>query len=143
MQTSIDLAFADGAYTFRLPIRRIVEIESKAGPIDLVKHRLVNGGFGIQDVVEVIRQGLIGGGKGIVSGSEVEVTSLRANSLIDNYVDGFALGPHHITARTIIGALYIGYAPATEAQKKSPSVKPRTPRRSTGGSSSTTAARLG
>lgn len=143
MQTSITLAFADGEYLFRLPIKRIVEIEVKAGFIDGVKHRLINGGFGIQDVVEVIRQGLIGGGKGMVSGVEVPVSDLRANSLIDNYVDDKPLAENHITARAIIAALYVGYAPAAAAQKKTPAAKPRSRRKSTGASSSTTATSLG
>ena len=137
MQTEITLPFADGEYAFRLPIRRIVEIEEKAGPIDLVKHRLLHGGWGIHDVVETIRQGLIGGGKGEVDGRPVEVTALRANSLIENYVDGHALAEHHITAKAIIAALYVGYAPAQEAKKKAP-VNPRNRKRSTGVSSSTT-----
>ena len=136
MQTEIDLAFADGRYSFKLPIRRIVEIEEKAGPIDLVKHRLMHGGWGIHDVVETIRQGLIGGGKGEVNGQPIEVTALRANSLIENYVDGHAIAEHHLTAKAIIAALYVGYAPAQEAKKKAP-VKPRR-KRSTGASSSTT-----
>jgi len=136
MQTEIDLPFADGRYLFKLPIRRIVEIEEKAGPIDLVKHRLLHGGWSIHDVVETIRQGLIGGGKGEVNGIAVEVTALRANSLIENYVDGHAIAEHHLTAKAIIAALYVGYAPAQEAKKKAP-VKPRQ-KRSTGASSSTT-----
>jgi len=143
MQTEITLAFADGEYICRLPIKRIVEIEAKAGYIDGVRHRLLSGGFGIQDVVEVIRQALIGGGKGFVSGIEIPVSDLKANSLIDNYVDGRPLGETSIIARAIIIALYVGYAPATdEAQKKSPAVKPRRPRKSTGASSSTTASTL-
>ena len=136
MQTEIDLPFADGHYCFKLPIRRIVEIEEKAGPIDLVKHRLMHGGWGIHDVVETIRQGLIGGGKGEVNGQPIEVTALRANSLIENYVDGHAIAEHHITAKAIIAALYVGYAPAQEAKKKAP-IKPSR-KRSTGASSSTT-----
>lgn len=136
MQTEIALPFADGKYLFRLPIKRICEIEEKAGPIDLVKHRLVHGGWGIHDVVETIRQGLIGGGKGEVNGAPVEVGALRADSLIENYVDGHALAEHHITAKAIIAALFIGYAPAQEAKKKAPVKRSR--KKSTGASSSTT-----
>ena len=136
MQTEIDLAFADGRYLFKLPIRRIVEIEEKAGPIDLVKHRLLHGGFSIHDVVETIRQGLIGGGKGEVNGQPIEVTALRANSLIENYIDGHAIAEHHLTAKAIIAALYVGYAPAQEAKKKAPVKQSR--KRSTGASPSTT-----
>lgn len=137
MQTEITLPFADGQYAFKLPIKRIVEIEAKSGPIDLVKHRLMNGGWSIHDVVETIRQGLIGGGKGEVNGQPVEVTALRANSLVENYIDGHAIAEHHLTARAIIAALYVGYAPMQEAKKKAPVKRSRKP--STGASSSTTA----
>lgn len=136
MQTEISLPFADGEYLFRLSIKRICEIEEKAGPIDLVKHRLIHGGWGIHDVVETIRQGLIGGGKGEVDGRAVEVGALRANSLIENYIDGHALAEHHITAKAIIAALFVGYTPAQD-KKKAP-VKRARPKKSTGASSSTT-----
>jgi hypothetical protein len=118
MQTALTLPFADGTYLFRLPIKRIVEIEGKAGPIDAVRHRLMNGGFSIHDVVETIRQGLIGGGKGEVDGRPVEVTALRANSLIENYVDTGKLAEHRLTARAIIVALFVGYDLAQEDKKK-------------------------
>jgi len=139
MQTEIDLPFADGVYLFRLPIKRICEIEEKAGPIDLVKHRLLHGGWGIHDVVETIRQGLIGGGKGEVNGAPIEITALRANSLIENYVDGHPLAQHHITAKAIIAALFVGYAPAQD-KKKAP-VKRPSRRKSTGELPSTTSRR--
>lgn len=138
MQTEIALPFANGEYLFRLPIKRIIEIEEKAGPIDLVKHRLMHGGWSIHDVVETLRQGLIGGAKGEVNGKAIDVTALRANSLIENYVDGHALAEHHLTAKAIIAALYVGYAPAQQAKKKAP-VKRPSRRKSTGASSSTTA----
>lgn len=137
MQTEIALPFADGEYLFRLPIKRICEIEAKAGPIDLVKNRIMQGGWSIHDVVETIRQGLIGGGKGEVDGSPVEVGALRANSLIDNYVDGHAIAEHHLTARAIIAALYVGYTPAQEVKQKAP-VKRSNRKSSTGAPSSTT-----
>lgn len=138
MQTEIALPFADGEYLFRLPIKRIIEIEAKSGPIDLVKHRLMAGGWSIHDVVETIRQALIGGGKGQVNGAPVEVTSLRANSLIDNYIDGHAIAEHHLTAKAIIAALYIGYTPPGAAKKKAP-VTRASRKPSTGASSSTIA----
>lgn len=137
MQTSITLAFADGEYLFRLPIKQIVALESKAGPIDAVKDRIVNGGFGILDVVETIRHGLIGGGKGMVNDVDVDVGELKANLLVETYIDGKPLAENAITARAIIAALYVGYAPP-DAQKKSRK-KPVSRKSSTGDSSSTTA----
>lgn len=141
MQTSIPLAFGDGEYIFALPIKQIVALEAKAGPIDGVKHRLLNGGFSIQDVSETIRHGLVGGGKGMVSGVDTTVGELKANLLVDTYIDGKPLGEIAQIARAIVAALYVGYeAPA--AQKKTAKSK-KSPSRSTGASSSTTASPSG
>lgn len=141
MQTSIPLAFGDGEYVFALPIKQVIAIQSKAGPIDGVRHRLINGGYSIEDVVETIRHGLIGGGKGFVNGVEAPVGELKANSLIETYIDGKPLAEILITAQGIILALWFGYE-VPGAQKKS--VKPRKSRsRSTGASSSTTASPSG
>lgn len=118
MKTAISLTFADGQYLFRLPIKRIVAIEERAGPIDLVRHRLLNGGFSIHDVVETIRQGLIGGGSGEVDGVNITVSDLKANSLIENYVEDRPLAASHLVARAIIGALYVGYEPEDGQKKK-------------------------
>lgn len=141
MQTSIPLAFGDGEYVFALPIKQIVALEAKAGPIDAVKHRLLNGGFSIQDVTETIRHGLIGGGKGMVSGTETTVGDLKANLLVDTYIDGKPLGEIAQIARAVVAALYVGYA-VPETLKKSPKSK-RNRARSTGASSSTTASPSG
>lgn len=141
MQTSIPLAFGDGEYVFALPIKQIVALESKAGPIDLIRHRLLDGGFGILDITETIRHGLIGGGKGSVNGIESKVSELKANALIEAYIDGKPLADVVMTAKAIIMALYLGYE-APGAQKKSPKRR-QTRSRSTGDSSSTTASPSG
>lgn len=140
MQTSVPLAFGDGEYVFALPIKQIVALEAKAGLIDSVRHRLLNGGFGIQDVTETIRHGLIGGGKGMVNGIETTVGELKANLLVETYIDGKPLAEIALVARAIIMSLYVGYTP--KSVKKKP-VAPKNPRRSTGGSSSTTASPSG
>ena len=140
MQTSIDLEFGDGVYIFRLPIKQIIALETKAGPIDAVRHRLMHGGFSIQDVTETIRHGLIGGGKGMVNDVEIEVGELKANQLIAAYIDGKPLASIALVAKAVIGALYVGYTPE-KAQKKTTSRKNRS--RSTGDSSPTTASPSG
>lgn len=138
MKTSMPLAFGDGEYIVALPIKQIVALEAKAGPIDGVRHRLIGGGWSINDITETIRHGLIGGGKGMVNGVEVSVSELKANHLIETYVEGCPLADVMIKAQAIIMTLYVGYAPAAdEAQKKSP--KERASRKqSTGEHSSTT-----
>lgn len=140
MQTSIPLAFGDGEYNFALPIKQIVALEAKAGPIDGVRHRLLNGGFSIQDVSETIRHSLIGGGKGLVSGTEVQVGELKANLLVDTYIDGKPLGEIAQIARAVVAALYVGYEPAVQKKRVT---KPKSRSRSTGASSSTTASPSG
>lgn len=135
MQTSIILPFGDGEYRFCLPIKHIVEIEAKAGLIDAVKHRLIYGGFGINDVVEVIRHGLIAGGEGMVNGATVAVSDMRANMLVEAHVDGKPLGISAEVAKQIIAALYVGYDAGDDKKKESSESLSG----STGGSSSTTA----
>ena len=139
MQTSISLPFADGEYIFRLPVKQIIEIEGKAGLIDAVKHRLIHGGFGIRDVTEVIRHGLIGGKEGLVNGASVAVSELRANMLVEAYVEDKPLAHSAQIARQIIAALYIGYDPATEDAQKKTEQEEAPANLSTGGSSSVTA----
>jgi len=141
MQTSITLAFGDGEYLFALPIKQIVALEGKAGLIDEVRHRVLNGGFGILDITETIRHAAIGGGKGMVNGVEFAVTELKANSLISTYVEGKPLAEVALTARAIIAALYVGYTPDDHPKKKAQPRKSRS--RSTGASSSTTASPSG
>ena len=143
MQTELELAFGDGRYLFRLPIKQIVALEKKAGPIDAVKQRLIFGGYSILDVLEVIRHGLIGGGRGIVNGEEKAVSDLLATHLVETYAEGTPLADTAATARSVISALFVGYDPAADAQKKSAPKKPRHPKRSIGGLSSTTAAPSG
>lgn len=126
MQTEIELFFGDGAYSFRLGLRQIVAIEEKCGPIGEVYSRLLQGRYAandatfgapaegayrIHDLIEVIRQGLIGGGKGMVDGVEVAVTPLTANKLIDAYVLGQPLKSAWDFAVSIMTALYEGYEP--------------------------------
>lgn len=156
MQTHIDLFFGDGEYTFALKLPQIIAIEDKCGPIGEVYSRLLKGryigvasvgdasqaAFKHADLVEVVRQGLIGGGKGMVDGQPVEVTSLKANRLIESYVLGRPLREAWDIAATALLALIEGYEPVDDVQKKSmpTSDAPLKARRSrsTGASSSPT-----
>lgn len=57
------LDFADDTYTFRLAWKQLIELQEKrdAGPIEILS-RLQSGLWLVQDISEVIRIGLIGGG---------------------------------------------------------------------------------
>ena len=99
MQNSVDLEFADGTYTFKLGMRQICELEEKCKcGIGELAARCLAGyygdlgaetsdlKFGVYDVVETIRLGLIGGKIGIVNEKEVTVKPHDAKALVDRYV---------------------------------------------------------
>lgn len=100
--TSVDLEFADGEYTFRLGLEQIAELQRKCecgiGPLyaRVVKGRYILNGenignpmeaqFFAADLVETVRQGLIGGKSGLVDDQVVEVKPADANRLVKAYV---------------------------------------------------------
>ena len=99
--STIDLEFADGEYHFALPLERIEELQRKCsigiGGLfarllkGCQKHPLTGqvvvnpsaGEFYAIDIIETLRQGLIGGGRGVASGAEIKVTPHVANQLIN------------------------------------------------------------
>lgn len=131
MQTWVDLKFADGEYKFRLGLAQIVEIERKCGSgIGAIYARTLRGRYGLMvdeimptegeyklpELVEVIRQGLIGGKGGRVDGTDVLVTPSRANELVDTYLlsttfDRMALRETWALAAATLAALIEGYTP--------------------------------
>lgn len=127
MSNTIDLAFADGTYTFALPLERIEEIQRKTGTgIGAVFARVIKGAnrigndivlapasaeFYALDLIETIRQGLIGGGKGIVDGAEIKVSPVLAQRLVTAYVLNRPLSEAWETAVSILGAVIVGYDP--------------------------------
>ena len=132
-QTSIDLPFADGLYTFKLGLAQIAELQAKCGVgigglyarllrgryiIDTVSLGLTTEAeFHLADVIEPIRQGLIGGRRGEVDGAAIEVTSIVASRLVENYLcckDGSLHVPLREAwnlAVAIMAALVEGYTP--------------------------------
>lgn len=140
MQTHRDIPFADGEYTVRLGMAQIFAIQEKTGRgIGEVYARVMEGrmqgdgfhfGYGlnarfsIEDLIEVCRQGLIGGGKGFVDGMEVTVSDHKATHLVRTYLhpeSGNPISKAWDMATVILDAAWNGYEPAVaEAQKKSP-----------------------
>ena len=142
MQTSIDLPFADGIYSFRLGLAQINELQAKCGVgigglyarllrgryvIDTVSLGLTTEAeFHLADVVEPIRQGLIGGKRGEVDGQAVVVSSIAAARLVDNYLcagDGTLQVPLREAwnlAVAIMSALVEGYAPKKAEPAEAP-----------------------
>lgn len=134
MNTAITLAFADGDYDFDLGLAQISEIQDKVGlGIGAIYARLLKGRFfaeekaignplqgeyHIEDIVSTIRQGLIGGGKGIVDGKQVEVNAHRAGQLVERYVlaPGNPLKDAWALAAAILMARIEGYTPPEETK---------------------------
>lgn len=130
-QTWIELPFADGKYIFKLGLAQIAEVErvGDAG-IGRIYARTRAGRFGFEpgealpdngeyrwlELVEIVRQGLIGGGAGFVNGAEVVVHAPRANDLVDRYLlrandERLAMTQVWALAYAILHALIEGYTP--------------------------------
>lgn len=143
MPNTVDLAFADGSYTFALPIARINELQSKTGiGIGALFNRVLKGvarvgdqivlapsaaEFYLADIYETVRQGLIGGGRGIVDDQEVIVTPAVAERLMKNYVlpeSGQPLRDAWSMAAAILGACVVGF---DEPKKKDGASEETTP----------------
>ena len=128
---AIQLEFADGVYNFRLTLQGINEIQNRCNAgIGEVWSRLYasrlnfmgedagipsnlqtgeNARFRVEDLIEPIRQGLIGGGSGEVDGQTVKVSALQANRLIDNYVVAEPLQDAWSLSYAIVASCIEGY----------------------------------
>lgn len=104
MPNNIWLEFGDGLYLAHLKNKRIDEVETKTGSgLGDIYSRTLIGAY--QDVdgqwivlpnesrwknaelVEVVRQAFIGGGKAIVDGVEKKVETFHVNHLLQSYLD--------------------------------------------------------
>lgn len=139
--TWIELPFGDGKYLFKLGVGQIAELETKCDAgIGRIYARTRAGRYGFApgealpeqgeyrwpELVEVIRQGLIGGGSGIVDGADVTVHPPRANELVDRYLiqatdQRLAMTQVWALAYAVLHALIEGYAPP---KKAAPAGKP-------------------
>lgn len=91
--------WADGTYTFRLPIAQLEELQDlvDAGPYE-VWRRLTDGRWRVQDLRHVIRLGLIGGG----------LEPARALVLTQRYVEARPLVENVQPALAILSAALFG-----------------------------------
>lgn len=145
MQNTIDLDFADGLYTFALPLARIDELQRKTGiGIGALFARVLKGcirvgddvvmaphvaEFHAMDLIETIRQGLIGGNHGVVDGQEITVSPALANRLIESYVATRPLSDSWSLAASVLGAVIVGYEPPENKKKaQPPTMTPETPK---------------
>ena len=111
MDTAIEIEFADGKYRFWLGLPQALELERKCGSKDsdgVLRAKSIfqiydefSAGLGLSDtggavflgggranaadILETIRLSLIGGGRGIVMGAEIECGPLTAQQLVKDY----------------------------------------------------------
>lgn len=102
----VTLRFADEDRVFRLPIGRWRAIQERcdAGPMELLR-RYGDGTWRVDDLREVLLQGLIGGG-------EPQAT---ASKLMEQFFDGLALAQFVVMAQAIVMASVIGAPDEDEA----------------------------
>lgn len=95
----IDLDWADGSYSFRLAWGQLAELQEKtdAGPY-VVLQRLYGGTWRTEDIREVIRLGLIGGG----------LEPSAALKLVRTYVEERPPMENLMPAQAILSAAVIG-----------------------------------
>lgn len=123
MQTNLVLEWADGSYDFKLPWAGCAEIERKSGAgIQSIYERVMVGQAHLADVVEIIRQGLLGGSGGTVDGQPIETKPQTVSALLDRYVVGPNARPfteNWNLAKAVLHTFMVGYEPSQKpAQKK-------------------------
>jgi len=143
MQTWTVLPFGNGSYRFALGLEQIKEIERAADAgLGAIFARTSKGRYGFKEgeiypelaeyrfpeLVEIIRQGLIGGGEGEVDGQPVSVSAVRANDLVRAYLldvnTRLRLTEIWMISYAVLHALVHGYTPP---KKDEPAEKPATP----------------
>lgn len=139
----VDIVFGDGTYTFRLPLVLVNELQRKTGKgigklfATVLKGRYVlpdGGGFGmpteaeyaVGDLLETIRLGLLGGGRGTVNGEEVKVDPALAQSLMETYCyPARPLNEAWELATAILTVCCEGYTEPDIKKKDEPTEEPR------------------
>lgn len=142
--TSLELLFADGEYCFDLKLPQLAELQEKRGPIFQVYARVLKGRYLIggqplvreqegesfaEDLFDTIRLGLIGGGRGMVNGEEVEVSALAAKRLVERYCIDRPLVESWAVAAAILAARVVGYEPKKKAEPEPEPVVEPAPRK--------------
>lgn len=95
----LELDWGDGTYEFRLAWGQLIELQEKcdAGPY-VILQRLQTGAWQMQDINNVIRLGLIGGG----------MSAADALKKTRAYVEAFPPFENLIPAQVILGAALMG-----------------------------------
>jgi hypothetical protein len=96
---SVEVFLGDGEHRFRLALGELRKLEERrgTGPLALLA-RLVQGDWRVDDVIDTLRFGLIGGGK----------TDQEAAALLRAFVEPQPLARHALTAALVLGAALHG-----------------------------------
>ena len=99
----VRLFLYDDEYDFRLTIKGLSEVQEKcnAGPLQIIT-RLQSGEYRIEEVLEVLRIGLIGGG--MSPGKAYSLVNNSVGSFVE-YADGDKLSPRFVAASILMAAL--------------------------------------
>jgi len=130
--TELTLKFADGEYLFALKLPQLSELQDKTGVgIFALYGRVLRGRYVLNgeivgiahegeayasDIYETIRLALIGGGRGLVNGEEVEVSALKAKQLVETYIHPVPLREGWSVAAAILTAKIEGYDPGPNVE---------------------------
>lgn len=126
----ITLPFGDGIYTFALPAVQLASLQEARGwkvvwpdgavghkrkPFGLIWREVASGEYDAGDLREIVRLGLIGGGRGVIgpknSRTEVKVEAVIALDLVEEYFDPMTTDDQWKLAYAIIGAVCVGFTP--------------------------------
>jgi hypothetical protein len=132
-QTALELKFGDGDYLFDLKLPQLAELQRlRDCGIFKLYGRVLKGRFLLgdnpvalpeegeafaEDLFEVIRMGLIGGGKGVVNGVEAAVSINRARQLVETYCHPAPLTESWSIAAAVLAARIHGYTPPADKKK--------------------------
>lgn len=116
----VTLDWADGTYVFRLGIGELMQLQeaTDCGPgwvlARMMQPTAENKGWRVQDITQVIRLGLIGGG----------LEPAKALRLVREYVEPRPPMENLLIAQAILTASLIGLEDTEDAQKKSAASSP-------------------
>jgi hypothetical protein len=104
-----DVTFADGEYDFRLAWGELAELQEKsdAGPLAILT-RLQDGTWRVEDISNIIRLGLIGGG----------MPPSQARTLVVRYVEDRPPLENHLLATVVLTAAVMGSPEETVGERE-------------------------
>lgn len=103
-QGEVTVTWGDGDYTFRLTVTGLIELEEKcSAPFATVWHRVNVGEFGVNDVRETIRLGLIGGGMGPADAMRL------VRRYLDDRLNIVGMAEHINLVRLILSGVMFGF----------------------------------